>query len=186
MPFMLLIAAKHLELRADRSVFNFEMLLSEVTTFSRRSRREREAAGTGGLGLKAGEVVEPTTPRGHARRQAAKEVASGAGTGAHNARDDRQRAMLAFEELLSLELFLPDAFLSTISFGPTAAATGPPPLPKSTLVPAASRATVVRREYLRVRSVLDPHIVSEVAKARGKKGTLNTDIVQWAVGRTVA
>lgn len=189
---MLLIAAKHLELRADRSVFNFEMLLAEMTAFLRRSRREREAAGTGGMGLKASDGAgEPATPTKKAQKSQAATPGSGVGRvaddkGSSAAWDDRQRAMLAFEELLSLELLLPDAFLSTLSFGPTAIATGaPPPLVKSTLVPAAAKATAVRREYLRVRSVLEPHVVADVAKARGKKGTLTTDVVQWAVARTV-
>lgn len=52
LPFLLLIASKHLQTR-DRNVFNFETLFDEVTQFAKRSRREREAAGTGDIGLKA-------------------------------------------------------------------------------------------------------------------------------------
>lgn len=86
MSFLLLVAAKHLQTR-DRDVFNFEIAFDEVAQFGRRSRRNREGAGTGGLGLKEMDTAATASPRS--------QRAFGAGDSTSDASDwqDRHRAM---------------------------------------------------------------------------------------------
>ncbi|CAO1631191.1 unnamed protein product [Parajaminaea phylloscopi] len=218
LPFLLLIASKHLQTR-DRAVFNFEMAFEEVAQFGRRSRRNREGAGTGGLGLKAdqGSTSVSMSPLaspyrlGRSRGTTSSSSPSAAAAAAASTLDlkarapppsdweDRDRALIAFEQLLSLEIFLPDAFLSSLSYGPTsltagnrgsggaaaaaAAAATTASSPASTdrsVVITSSTSSSVRREYLRVRSILDAATIVHVAKARSKRGTLTTDVAQWA------
>lgn len=229
LPFLLLVAAKHLQTR-DRTVFNFEVCFDEVARFSRKSRRNREGAGTGGMGLnmdddlsnindnndndlllpdEGGAAPSPRRGAGGARRPRA--AGAGAVVRAEEGQggaewEDRKRALMAFDQLLALDLFLPDAFLSTLAYGPTATtttatATGPATA-SATSSKSASRAAgaavapvtavslrsgagagasgSVRKEYLRVRSVVEPQVVLAVARERGKRGTLGSEVVQWA------
>ncbi|PWN23397.1 hypothetical protein BCV69DRAFT_310857 [Microstroma glucosiphilum] len=215
LPFLLLIAAKHLQTR-DRTVFNFEVCFDEVARFSRKSRRNREGAGTGGMGLNMDEGNEDSVlpSEGVARRGVAKRAKAAVGEGeGEEVRggewEDRKRALMAFDQLLALDLFLPDAFLSTLAYGPTtiatttttgtamgtscksassstttttrsAAATATAaPLIASSLRTGAG-ASSVRKEYLRVRSIIEPQVVLAVARERGKRGTLGSEVVQWA------
>lgn len=194
LPFLFLIAAKHLQTR-DRAVFNFEIAFDEVSRFSKRSRRNREGAGTGGLGLNA--AVLDATPIAGPRRTPKKAGKGALVTAAAKSAtvpewEDRKRAMAAFELLLSLELILPDAFLSSLSLNLTegsetksasssnsktkATAETRPPL----LVQLRPAPTAVRKEYLRVRCIIEPHVLLAVARERARLGTLSTEVVQWA------
>lgn len=242
MCFLLLIASKHLQTR-DRTIFNFEMAFDEIAQFGRRSRRDREGARTGGLGLKADEhtALVALSPSKKGKRTL---DSSCCGHAPLADWEDRSRVMIvsrrvetagrillipiitlrktsesgqAFEQLLSLELFLPEAFLSSLSFGPSSLSAGADRVgsnkknstsasdtgtgtgrsqhmriltdrsvilsstaTSSTSIAVSAPATV-RKEYLRVRSILDPATIADVAKVRGKRGTLQTDVVQWAV-----
>ncbi|CAO1620292.1 unnamed protein product [Sympodiomycopsis kandeliae] len=175
--FLFLIASKQLQLK-DRVVFNFEIALDEIVKFSKKAKRDREGLGTGGMGLNTvstnGGIASPTsTPSGRREKRstALNSPTSGNVTSASSLAyvspwEDRQRAMMAFEQLLALEIFLPDAFLSTLSFGPSTS--------------GSTSTQAVRKEYLRVRSILNPHTITQIAKERASKGTLGTEIVQWA------
>lgn len=210
LPFLLLIAAKHLQTR-DRTVFNFEVCFDEVARFSRKSRRNREGAGTGGMGLNMEEDIDidvvpgeggiAPLPRRAASRKSRAAIVEEGGEGGRGAEwEDRRRALMAFDQLLALDLFLPDAFLSTLAYGPTASAaattasaTGSSSKSASAAAAAAAAAPItavslrtgagagsVRKEYLRVRSVVEPQVVLAVARERGKRGTLGSEVVQWA------
>lgn len=200
--FLFVIAAKQLLLR-DRVVFNFEVAFDEVRRFSQRTRREREGAGTGGMGLNADKGVmagddakqSPKSRRGNAATTSSASSSSGDGSApSHHPWEDRKKAMMAFEHLLTLEIFLPDAFLSTLASGPTSAGTiattttttdAKRQAAQHTFKTSVNAHSTVRKEYLRVRSVLNSFVVVEVAKERAAKGTLGTEVAQWA-SRSIA
>ncbi len=83
----LLIAVKHLQTR-DRQVFNFEMCFDELRRFASRDASERHAASTGSSGGMTGSAV--STPFFA----------------------DRKIALMAFHELLNLEILLPENFVT--------------------------------------------------------------------------
>lgn len=184
LPFLFLIASKHLQTR-DRSVFNFEVALDEVIRFSKRSRRNREAAGTGGLGLRAGEDRPPNTEGSTSLSPSKRKqtTINGGSQESPSEWEDRRKGMMAFERLLDLEIFLPDAFLASLSFlggSTTTTRTIDPKKPTTTAIVAKTNNHSVRREYMRVRCICEPNVIVTVAKERGRRGTLATEVVQWA------
>lgn len=172
--FLFLIASKQLALR-DRVVFNFEVAFDEIMRFSKRTRRERDAVGA--------TLVGRTTDSPSARRKTGDPT-----TTIVPPWEDRQRAMMAFEHLLDLDIFLPDAFLSTLaSVEKTTSSSTVTGAVSSThaMRTSAASGSAPRKEYLRVRSAVDSYVVGQVAKARAAKGTLTVDVAQWAARSVV-
>lgn len=109
----------------------------------------------------------------------------------------------AFETLLSLELFLPESSLASITGGGARSgtgagaslgmggSTGPTSGPGSGY--GATWSTSMRKEFIRVRCALDPPQIVQAAKDKGRRAgsgagagagagteTLPTSLVKWA------
>lgn len=160
----LLIAVKHLQTR-DRQVFNFEMCFDELRRFAARDTRERQAASTGSANL--------TTSN----------IAGGGGGGLSGAAvatpfyADRKIALMSFHSLLSLEILLPENYVSTLTISNPVAK--PAATVGSTQTGRANQNTI-RKEFWKVRCILSPPVIVSAVKDRLRQVPISSSLVKWA------
>ncbi|PWN50679.1 hypothetical protein IE53DRAFT_387005 [Violaceomyces palustris] len=183
----LLIATKHLQTR-DRQTFNFEMCYDELIRFARAEARQRQAAGTGGIG--GGEGWTTPTSVGQTPNHLASKRGSETGSRAEKSQEgglasfaDRRVALMSFNTLLSLEILLPETFVSSLSLPASNAALGGGGGGGGTGGGLSnSRSTVgsVKNEFLRVRCSLDPMTILNATKDRNRVEPISSALVKWA------
>ncbi|PWN38786.1 hypothetical protein IE81DRAFT_350751 [Ceraceosorus guamensis] len=172
--FALLVASKHLQ-RLDREVFNFEMCFKVLRDWVRRSRREREGVGAGGMEL-FGEAERTLELDGASSPRTRRRIGD-------NESDkllvDRDKTLMAFQSLLTAEIFLPDAMFSSMSLlqGPQSGAASLTGRSKSSLSGGS-----VRLEYLKVRCAVDAVSIADAARRSTRRVPLDTALVLWATG----
>lgn len=154
----LLISIKHLQTR-DRQIFNFEMCFDELRRFAARDARERQAAGS------------TSTVSGA-------NVAAGGTAVAVPFYADRKIALMAFHALLSLEILLPENWVTGLTVSN--------PVAKPSAAPFASSQTgranqnTIRKEFWKVRCILMPHMIVQAVKDRFRQVPINSSLVKWA------
>ncbi|KAN0060195.1 origin recognition complex subunit 4 [Thecaphora frezii] len=129
----------------DRLVFNFEMCLDELVRFVARESKRRTVA------------------------------ASSIASGSIASLQDRRIALMAFQSLLQLEVFLCEAHVLSLAFaaaggvrGATAGAGG-----------AGAGKGNPRLEYVKVRCIWDPVTIRNVVREREARGVASA-LVKWA------
>ncbi|GAC99488.1 hypothetical protein PHSY_007090 [Pseudozyma hubeiensis SY62] len=148
----LLIAIKHLQTR-DRQIFNFEMCYDELRRFASRDARERQAASSSAEGGTAGGGVAVSTPFFA----------------------DRKIALMSFHSLLSLEIVLPENWVSTLTISN--------PVAKPSAAPGAvgrSNQSTIRKEFWKVRCILPPQVIVSAVKDRQRQVAVSSSLVKWA------
>ena len=173
----LLIAIKHLQTR-DRQVFNFEMCFDELRRFASRDQRERQAASTSSSLVST--VDNNATPNAAAvvgMTPAEAGVLSGSAV-ATPFFADRKIALMSFHSLLSLEILLPENYVSTLTISN--------PVAKPSAAPFASSQTgranqnTIRKEFWKVRCILTPSSIVQAVKDRQRPVPINSSLVKWA------
>ncbi|KAJ9476449.1 Origin recognition complex subunit 4 [Pseudozyma hubeiensis] len=149
----LLIAIKHLQTR-DRQIFNFEMCYDELRRFASRDARERQAASSAEGGTAGGGGgVAVSTPFFA----------------------DRKIALMSFHSLLSLEIVLPENWVSTLTVSN--------PVAKPSAAPGAvgrSNQSTIRKEFWKVRCILPPQVIVTAVKDRQRQVAVSSSLVKWA------
>ncbi|SAM59105.1 related to Origin recognition complex subunit 4 [Ustilago bromivora] len=151
----LLIAVKHLQTR-DRQVFNFEMCFDELRRFAARDTRERQAAST---------ASTSTNTTGGGAAFAIPFYA------------DRKIVLMSFHSLLSLEILLPQNYVSTLTISNPVAK--PAATVGSTQTGRANQNTI-RKEFWKVRCILSPPVIVAAVKDRLRQVPISSSLVKWA------
>ncbi|CEH17457.1 Origin recognition complex, subunit 4 [Ceraceosorus bombacis] len=172
--FALLVASKHLQ-RLDRQVFNFEMCFKILRDWAQRCRRERQGVGAASL-EPSGEAERTLELDGAASPRTRRRIGD-------NESDkllvNREKMLMAFQSLLTAEIFLPDAMFSSMSLlqGPQSGAASLTGRSKSSLSGGS-----VRLEYLKVRCAVDAVSIADAARRSTRRVPLDTALVLWATG----